>query len=68
MSYEIWTAHRYGSQFGLPENRLADELTQEQAIERLRQGFPGHLLHNVLVVHEGVSWRGNFWLTQFGGR
>lgn len=68
MSYEIWSAHRYGSQFGLPETRLADGLSVEQVPERLRLGFTGHLLHNLLVVHEGVSWRGNKWLDQFGGK
>lgn len=65
-NYEIWSAHRYGSQFGTPENKLAEGLTEEQAIERVKLGFVGHLQHNLLVVHEGVWWRANFWLTQFG--
>ncbi len=67
MSYEIWTKHRYGNQFGTPETKLADQLTQEAVAERLRLGIPGHLLHNLLVVREGVWWRTNVWMTQWGG-
>ncbi len=69
MSYEIWTAHRYGSQFGLPETKLKDELTEDEVRSELPglSRRTGMLLHNLLVVREGVSWRANRWLTQDWG-
>lgn len=62
MSYEIWTVHRYGKLFGLPENKLADGLTVEQARERVELGFVGHLRHNLLVVNGDETIRANKWL------
>ncbi len=67
MSYEIWSAHRYGSQFGLPETKLAEDLSDDQVAERVRLGFVGHLQHNLLVVREGEAWRANRWLIQHDG-
>lgn len=63
--FEIWTAHRYGSQFGQPENRLKDELTEEQTVEELRHvRDTSVMLHTLLVVQDADVTRANRWLEE----
>lgn len=65
MTYEIWSAGRYGKSFGQPQDKLADDMSIDEVAQRAELGFVGHLLHNLLVVHEGETTRANKWLDDY---
>lgn len=64
MSYEIWTAHRYGALFGHPETKVEDNLTEAQLVEWLRSDH-GKLLHTLLVIEGEDGVRANTWLARY---
>lgn len=64
MSLELWTRHFYGHQFGQPENRLQEGLSEDEMAAELRRDH-GLLLHKLLVIDGETKTLANKWLAAY---